>query len=638
MQKSLLITLIFQFTFLINGQEIRKHLFPTPEIVNLTEKLFSPTQLTIIYNQEDKRLMPSILEVQNNLLQLGINVDIIANRYAYHANTIELKIDPNKNTQSYTIDINQCNISISAGSSVGLKYGLISLSQVLQYAKENDGIPCLYIADRPDFERRSIMLDISRDKVPTMQTLYMLVDKFTSWKINELQLYTEHTFAYENHETVWKNASPMTAEQIQKLDSYCKANFIDLVPNQNSFGHMKRWLIHEEYEHLAELTKPGKTIWGMRSRNSLSPVEPGSLDLMKDLYAQLIPNFSSQYFNIGCDETVELGVGKSKALCAEIGKGRVYLDFVLELKEEVDKYDKTVQFWGDIILHYPKLIPEIPKDMISLVWGYNPNHPFDKECAKFKEAGLEYYVCPGTSTWNSILGRNEHAFANLRNAAINGNEYDAMGYMITNWGDQGHWQPLSTSYPTFLYGAGLAWQTDANIDINIADNLSKFVLNDNSETAGQALVNLGNAYLQTGVETDNSNVFHQLLIRRKQPLKSDRWLNPVSKRDIDKTIDYINTNMAIIESVPMNCIDADIIKAELAQACALSLHACQLALVKLQTSNTDLANISQEDRNILIKELEEIIKGHEQTWMLRNRIGGLSDSSIKLNRVLNSYK
>jgi hypothetical protein len=157
----------------------------------------------------------------------------------------------------------------------------------------------------------------------------------------------------------------------------------------------------------------------MSSRRSLSPTEKGSIELMKELYAELLPNFTSPYFNIGCDETVELGVGKSKQMCEEIGKGQVYLNFLTQLKSEVDKYNLRVQFWGDIILHHPELIPELPKDMIALIWGYDEHYPFDKNCAKFKAAGLDYYVCPGTSSWMTIIGRNKNAFGNLQNDAIN---------------------------------------------------------------------------------------------------------------------------------------------------------------------------------------------------------------------------
>ena len=94
----------------------------------------------------------------------------------------------------------------------------------------------LQIDDKPDFANRGVMLDISRDKVPTMETLYKQIDILAECKINQIQLYTEHTFAYDNHKVVWQNASPMTPEQILDLDQYCRDRHIELVPNQNSFG------------------------------------------------------------------------------------------------------------------------------------------------------------------------------------------------------------------------------------------------------------------------------------------------------------------------------------------------------------------------------------------------------------------
>ncbi len=86
------------------------------------------------------------------------------------------------------------------------------------------------------------MLDISRCKVPQMRTLFRMVEKMAAMKLNQLQLYTEHTFAFQNHPQVWKAASPMTAEEILELDAHCRKHFIELVPNFNSFGHWERWL------------------------------------------------------------------------------------------------------------------------------------------------------------------------------------------------------------------------------------------------------------------------------------------------------------------------------------------------------------------------------------------------------------
>ena len=90
------------------------------------------------------------------------------------------------------------------------------------------------------FADRAYMLDISRDKVPTMGTLRLIVDLLAKFEYNQFQLYTEHTFAYSTHRDVWEAASPLTAEEIRELDAYCALRGIDLVPNQNSFGHLKK--------------------------------------------------------------------------------------------------------------------------------------------------------------------------------------------------------------------------------------------------------------------------------------------------------------------------------------------------------------------------------------------------------------
>ena len=130
------------------------------------------------------------------------------------------------------------------------------------------------------FAVRSYMLDISRDKVPTMGTLKQLVEILEKFNYNQLQLYTEHTFAYSKHEAVWKDASPMTASEVRELDLFCAMHGIDLVPNQNSFGHLERWLVRPEYNHLAELPHGGAPLpWGgfKKDPTTLCPTDPASL-------------------------------------------------------------------------------------------------------------------------------------------------------------------------------------------------------------------------------------------------------------------------------------------------------------------------------------------------------------------------
>ena len=88
---------------------------------------------------------------------------------------------------------------------------------------------------------------------------------------------------------------------------------------------------------------------------------------------------------------------------------------------------------------------ELPKDVIALNWGYDRNHPFEKETRAFADAGVKYCVCPGTSSWASISGQTDNAIANLRSAAEHGLNNGAIGYLKTDDGifqQGGPWKPL----------------------------------------------------------------------------------------------------------------------------------------------------------------------------------------------------
>jgi len=633
----ILLTIISAFGFIDTSfsNSLGGYLFPQPrQVVLESGKLAILSGRVICPEIANPQVFSSVEKINETLKNLGIHLGMAAVSARGEFPAVKLTIDSSiGHKQGYLLKIDEKSISITGNDVEGLYYGALTFEQIGQFVKNEGFFPLLSISDWPDFERRGVMLDISRDKVPTMHTIYDLVDLLASWKINELQLYTEHTFAYKNHKVVWENASPMTATQIIALNAYCKKLFIDLVPNQNSFGHMKRWLMHDKYAHLADCPNPVKTIWGMSSLQTLSPADSGSFKFMGELYDELLPNFTSKYFNIGCDETVELGLGRSKKMCENEGKGKVYLDFLKGLRSIAKKDNKRVMFWGDIILHHPDQISFLPKDMIPLIWGYSADAPFSTNCPKFQKAGFDYYVVPGTSSWNSILGRDKNAFDNLLNAAQNGKKYNAKGYLITNWGDGGHWQPLSVSYPAFLYGAALSWAVEENEGIDIARILNKQVFYDRNQVMGKVIINLGNAYLKTGCKCSNRNTFDLLLKHIDKAC-----LKNLSVVKLKETASYIRQQIAIMEKSQMGTKDAQIIKNELNQAANLCLHACKVGIYKMEAKDGKIENIPEERQTELYKELKALITHHQELWLVRNRPGGLEDSTKKLEKLLDELK
>ena len=559
--------------------------------------------------------------------------------------------------EGYHLSVTPERLRLIAHDPAGAFYAAGTLSQLTrQFGAQ---IPSLEISDYPDFPARGVMLDVSLGKVPTMSTLYALVDWLASLKVNQLQLYVEHTFAYRRHPNVWASASPLTGQEILELDVFCRERFIDLVPNQNSFGHMTQWLIVDGYRHLAECPDGFDWPWGGHSDQpfSLSPVEPGSLELIRSLYDELLPHFTSRLCNVGCDETVDLGLGKSKAECARRGTHRLYLDFLLQIYRLVRQHGRTMQFWGDIIIQQPELIGELPQDAIALEWGYDADHPFDEHGAKFAASGIPFYVCPGTSSWISMLGRTDNALGNLRNAAEAGLKHGAIGYLNTDWGDYGHWQYLPVSYLGFLYGAAVSWCLDSNRNLDVAPALSLHAFGDRRGAAGRLAYDLGNTYQAAGLPiVHNSNFLVRLLL---QPVEDMRWVSRVAPDAWDSARQAIRQALRHLDDVQMQrgdeapscppfrgvrhdgASDAPLIREEFETAAHFLLHACDLGEFKQRLAQAQTPAARQALRpqaKALAQDMRHLITTHRRLWLARNRIGGLAERSVPgLQRLVDGY-
>ncbi len=611
---------LFYFQFLAQ-KNISQHLAIPPQHLELGLK-----NSQLIADQ-----VPEIIEfIQNLQWESFQNQHLIKTKFEAFV-VLVLRDQLLKKIDEYSLSLHENQLILRFQNLSSFHYLKKTSVQLLQYLQqESDTIPDFLVKDWANFERRGYMLDISRDKVPNFESTLDFVDLLSEWRINELQLYTEHTFAYKNHQRVWENYSPFTAEQIRKLDSYCRAKGIDLVPNQNSFGHLATWLKHDQYKELAECEDNCKTKWGNSKRTSLAPTNPNSLKLMEELYSELLPNFTSPYFNIGGDETLELCLGKSKAACDSLGKGKVYLDYIKKLNAAAKAQHKDCQFWGDIILNHPELIAEIPKNMTPLVWGYDAIYPFDKNLPKFKAAGLDFYVCPGTSTWRSEIGKNQNAFINLKKAAVEGKKNGAKGYLITDWGDYGHFQPRSISYASIILGASYAWNYQDYSLNNLEETLNKYVFLDKSGNSAKALLCLGNAYQKANIPEGNANAFHLMIRRYKWTLKGNYQTRELNKKGLMAAEEEIDRGLQILSKAMPECKDASLILEEVKQASALAKFGIHLGLARLEVEDKKTKNIPPSKRKALAQELKILIENHKRIWLLRNRPGGLQDSSQKL--------
>jgi hypothetical protein len=568
-------------------------------------------------------------------------------------NVVNSNSAPN-HPEGYAITIDRKAVRIEFREAPGLRVAMATMRQLLrQYGRR---LPCLKICDWPDFARRGVMLDVSRGRVPKLETLLKLAGRLADFKLNELQLYTEHTFAYSKYKSVWQSRGALTGDEIRQLDARCQQLGIDLVPNQNSFGHLRYFLEQPRLKKLAEVTRPYADEGGefVRRPSTLAPNHPGTLPFLRGLYDELLPNFSSQYFNVGCDETWDLGRGQSKKLCATNGQGRVYLDFLEKIHREVFARGKRMMFWGDIILKYPELIPELAKlssrssrresapffsnlpedrsgltsaaalncdNIITLNWGYEAKHPFDREAELFARAKIPFYVCPGTSTWQTLIGRHDNALANLRAAASAGHKHGAIGYLITDWGDGGHPQPLAVSYLPYLAGASLSWCAKTFDETKLIPVLNRDVFNDPTGNAAKAAFALGRAHRKLKFTVPNETPLGTV-IAAPPPEQRELFCRNglkhyarISGKNIRAALKEIEKQRALLKR---GAPKAKILALELDLAARMAAQSCRFML--WQQART-AGNIPEAKRlaRTGIRELKKLEKDFNACWQLRNK-------------------
>lgn len=489
---------------------------PRPWRVTPGPGCFSPNAATPIQIQTGAS--PSTVQTAQTLQaaiaeQTGPRLDISPVAEPGFAGAISLTLDqpgahgadaasPAAGPQSYSLRVDDEAVLLSAGDEAGLFYGVQTLIQIGQQCGRR--WPEIEIEDKPALRHRGLMLDVSRGKVPTLDTLKDLARRLARYRYNQLQLYTEHTFAFGSHPEIGAGVDALTANDILELDAVCRAHHIELAPNFQSIGHHSVMLNLPQYQHLAE------TPWNW----SLATTSDEGFTIIGELYDDLLPAFSSRLFNINGDEPWDLGRGQSKHLTAELGVGRVYLAHVKRIHELVTARGYQMMMWADMFWHHPELIREFPDDIILLDWWYEKKDRFDTVDV-IANANRRFYVCPGTSSWQALYPRLENAIANVRGFVRDGIAAGCEGMLMTDWGDQGHYQSLSNSWYPYLWAAECAWSGGA-VESDAFDRaFGTLFLNDPSGRQVAAMRRLGAA---TQHDPDWPNTWHTAMALWEDPL------------------------------------------------------------------------------------------------------------------------
>ncbi len=334
--------------------------------------------------------------------------------------------------EEYGITIGKKGIIITYGTDEGLFRAITSLYQLVK--KQGESLAFCEISDCPDIERRGLMINISSGRVYKLEMLKKIVDNMTELKYNELQLYMDaFCFPYEDYMEYVKEHSYITAEEVKELDRYCRERFVDLVPNQNCFGHMQAWLAKKELAHLGVGNEeyPPTTI---------NPLMPETYEFIGKLFDSLLPCFSSKFVHVGMDEAKGLGRFQLKEYCDKYGRDTLYMEHLQKLWElAYKKHDKNIMFWADMVWDWEHMYHKIPKNAIAVEWGYQEVQVqlMYEHCRRLKEGGVKFYVASAVNAHASFTGTSDTNYFHIKTCGEIGKELGATGILLTDWGSKG---------------------------------------------------------------------------------------------------------------------------------------------------------------------------------------------------------
>ncbi len=400
-------------------------------------------------------------------------------------------------TAEYALDVAPDGIVVSASDAAGLFYGVQTLRQLIRANRRDGGLPCLSIRDWPSLRWRCFQDDMTRGPSSTRDTLRFEVALGAHFKMNLFTYYMEYQYAFKKHPLIGPEGGSLEPADLEALVRYAKRHHVDVLGNQQSFGHFSHILKHDEYAHLRE------------TPSLLCPVKEESYRLLDDLYSEVCPLLPLELFNVCCDETWGLGTGPSKELAEKIGVGGVYVQHIRRVHDLLkDKYGKRMMMWGDIILQHPDHLGEIPKDTIMLTWGYSARDSFESQIIPFADSGYEFFVCPGISNWSRILPDFGTATTNIHNFVRDGARHGAAGMLNTAWEDDGE-ALQGYKWHGYGWGAECAWNASATTPDDFNRRLGAVLFGEQGDHFGQAVELLAQTHRMAGMQGMNNKRFWQ---------------------------------------------------------------------------------------------------------------------------------
>lgn len=302
---------------------------------------------------------------------------------------------------------------------------LVALTFILQVSSQNS-----LSANNHDFKVRGFHIDL-RTQVMTLPALKAFAKELSDFGINTIVMEWEATFPYKNNATI-ANKFSYSRRDLKEFVDYCGTLGIDVIPLQQCFGHVDYILQHDRYSHLREDSKDPSQVCPLKTVDNIA--------LFTDLITDISSMHNSKYVHLGGDETRLLGhCNNCKSKVLELGKSKLFVDYLKEMCKIVISLGKIPIIWADIILKYPEAASELPKNVVFVDWNYGWSVDLFGEKENIRNPNIVFWGAPSIRSCpdNIYLTQWKKHFSNINEFIPYARKSNYEGIIMTSWSTSG---------------------------------------------------------------------------------------------------------------------------------------------------------------------------------------------------------
>ena len=305
--------------------------------------------------------------------------------------------------------------------------------------------------------RFGIMLDCSRNAVPTVNSLTKWIDVISDMGYNTLLLYMEDTYEVDNHPYFGYMRGRYTQEELRRIDGYALKKGVELIPCIQTLAHLQsieRW---PEY-------------WGhFDCADILCVGDEKNYELIDGMFSALSGCITSKTIHIGMDEAHLLGKGRYYEKNGAVDGSQIMIEHLQRICEIGKKYGFTFLIWSDMFFKLAAgnylydananiseaIAGQIPENVELVYWDYysQEQEQYDAMFAAHQKLKENTWFAGGMLSWAGFAPHNAYSIQTIRVALQSCLKNKVQDVFFTMWGDCGGECSRFALLPTLFYAA-----------------------------------------------------------------------------------------------------------------------------------------------------------------------------------------